>query len=28
MIHVKNINKSYGNKPILTDVNVEFPTGQ
>ncbi|MGK3626094.1 hypothetical protein ACSLGU_20610, partial [Acinetobacter sp. A11] len=23
MIHVKNINKSYGNKPILTDVNVE-----
>ncbi len=28
MIQVRNIHKSYGNKPVLRDINIEFPTGQ
>ncbi|MCU4387909.1 iron ABC transporter ATP-binding protein [Acinetobacter haemolyticus] len=28
MIQVKNIHKSYGAKPVLSNVNVEFPTQQ
>ncbi|MEB3766353.1 ABC transporter ATP-binding protein [Acinetobacter sp. MD2] len=28
MIHVKNIQKTYGAKTILTDINIEFPQHQ